>query len=118
MWLLLAGLLARSLSSPGDNDEGGQVPMSTTIYRTTDGRADYSFSIERQADGAYRAYITSQPSYGGRSSGAHTTHRLTDGAGRKYICWDRALYNERDVKAVVAKWADCTQGYLRTGEPF
>jgi hypothetical protein len=90
----------------------------TTYYRTRDGRADYGFSIERQSDGTYRPYITSQPGYGSRSTGAHQTHRLTGEGGRKYICWNRSLRSQEEAKSVAALWADATQDYIRTGQPF
>jgi hypothetical protein len=89
----------------------------TSYYRTRDGRADYRFSFERQSDGTWRAYILSQPSYGGRDTGAHPTHRLSDG-GRKYVCWDRALRSAEEAQSVAAKWADATQKYIATGQRF
>lgn len=120
MWLLaLAGLLARVLSSASGNHEGDQQCMSQMIYyRTRDGRADYGFSIERQADGTYRPYIASQPSYGSRATGAHETHRLSGDSGRKFVCWNRALRSEEEARSVAALWADATQNYIRTGERF
>ena len=83
-------------------------------YRTKDGRADYGFTFEKQWDGSLRAYIDSMPSYGSRDTGAHTTHRLSSG-GRHYICWNRKIYDEDDLRAVVALWSDATQKYIRTG---
>lgn len=88
--------------------------MSFSNYRTKDARADYGFSFEKQSDGTWRAYIVSQPSYGSRNTSAHATHRLTSG-GRHYVCWTRPLYSEEDARQVAAKWADCTQTYIRTG---
>lgn len=90
---------------------------STVYYRTKDGRADYGFSVERQGNGTYRPYITSQPSYCGRADDAHSTHRLTDG-GRQYVCWTHQLQSEAEAKQVAAKWADATQEYIRTGRGF
>jgi hypothetical protein len=120
MWpLILAGFLARALSSANSNHAGGQPRMNRTIYyRTRDGRADYSFSIERQRNGTYRPYITAQPDYGRRSTGTHETHRLTGEGGRQYICWNRALWSEEEAKSVAALWADATQTYIRTGKRF
>jgi hypothetical protein len=90
----------------------------TIYYRTRDCYADYGFSIERQRDGTYRPYITTQPDYGRRSTGAHQTHRLTGEGGRQYICWNRALRSEEEAKSVAALWADATQAYIRRGHPF
>lgn len=84
------------------------------FYRTRDGLGNYGFSFERQADGSYRAYITSMPSYGGRDQSPNTTHRLAD-RGRYYIHWRRPLRSEDDARQVAALWADLTQEYIRTG---
>jgi hypothetical protein len=88
--------------------------MSTVYYRTKDGREDYGFSFERQADGSVRPFIASMPSYGSRGTGLHTTHRLTS-SGRYYVCWDQPLRTEGDAKQVVARWSDLTQEYIRSG---
>lgn len=108
--LALLGLKALSQSR---NQEGERM-NKRIYYRTKDGRADYGFTLEEQNDGSLRAYVDSMPSYGSRSTSLHTTHRLTDG-GRHYICWDRKIYNEESLKAVVASWSDKTQEYIKTG---
>lgn len=121
MWLLVLaglGLLARVLSSHDDGDQGQRSTGGMIYYRTRDGRADYGFSVERQSDGMYRPYITSQPNYGSRSTGAHETHRLTGSGGRKYVCWDRPLRSEEEANNVAALWADATQNYIRAGQRF
>jgi hypothetical protein len=92
--------------------------MSSMNYRTKDGRADYRFSIERQPDGSYRAYIRSQPSYRGRCEHPACTHRSRDDWGRRYVCWTRKLWSEADAHKVASMWADCTQEYIRTGWGF
>lgn len=87
-------------------------------YRTTDGAADYRFSFEEQDDGTWRAYIERQPSYRGRDTDAHGTHRLTADDGRRYICWTDPLGSLAEAKQVAALWADATQEYIRTGNKF
>jgi len=87
------------------------------FYRTKDGQADYRFSFEQMVDGAWRAYIENQPCYGTRDTGAHPTHRLSDG-DRKYVCWTTALRSEQEARRVAALWADSTQEYIRTGVRF
>ena len=84
------------------------------FYRTRDRAADYGFSFEQQSDGTWRAYIEGQPSYHGRATDAHSTHRLSAGT-RKYVCWTTPLETIEDAKRVAALWADKTQGYIRTG---
>ena len=89
----------------------------TVYYRTQDGRADYGFSVERQGNGTYRPYITSQPGYAGRADDPHSTHRNSDG-DRKYVCWTHALRSEGEAQQVAAKWADATQQYIGMGRKF
>jgi hypothetical protein len=86
-------------------------------YRTKDGQADYEFSFERRSDGQWRAYILSQPSYRGRPTDSHSTHRLSD-SGRKYVCWDTPIRTSESLKTVVAKWSDSTQDYIKYGVRF
>ena len=86
-------------------------------YRTKDGLADYGFSLERQSDASWRAYIDSAPGYGLRSSDQHSTHRLRDG-NRWYVCWTGRFQTETDARNVAALWADRTQRYIRTGKRF
>ena len=86
-------------------------------YRTSDGSADYFFNFEEQSDGTWRAYIQQQPTYRGRSSDGHSTHRLSD-CGRQYVCWTKPLRSLEEAKQVSALWADKTQQYIRTGSGF
>ena len=88
-----------------------------TYYRSNDGGADYEFSFEEQSNGSWRAYIVSQPPYEGRSTDAHSTHRLSAG-GRQYVCWTQPLRTLAEAKQVAAAWADNTQKYIRTGKRF
>lgn len=88
-----------------------------SYYRTSDNSADYGFSFEEQSDRTWRAYIDEQPSYRGRATDAHSTHRLSDGS-RKYVCWTRPLRSLDEAKQVAALWADKTQQYIRTGSGF
>jgi hypothetical protein len=87
-------------------------------YRTRDGQADYKFSFEQQANGDWRAYILSQPSYRSRATDSHSTHRLTDYHGRKYVCWSTPISSADGLKNVVAKWSDATQDYIKYGTRF
>lgn len=95
----------------------GGSDMDVMYYRTQDGLADYGFSFEPQPDGTWRAYVERQPSYGTRSTDAHSTHRLSAG-GRKFVCWTTAFRTEAEARAVAQRWADSTQRYIRFGERF
>ncbi len=77
----------------------------------------YEFSFEKQADGGYRAYIVSMPSYGSRDTSVHITHRHVDGS-RYYVCRQPSPKSEQDIMAVAAMWAKYTDRYIRTGTPF
>ena len=89
----------------------------TAYYRTSDGSSDFKFSFEEQTDGTWRPYILRQPSYRGRETNQHSTHRLSSGF-RKYICWDKPLETLDEAKEVSAIWADKTQEYIRSGKRF
>ena len=86
-------------------------------YRTSDGQADYYFNFEEQSNGIWRAFIEQQPSYNGRATDDHSTHRLSS-FFRKYICWDHPLQSLDEVMSVAAIWADKTQEYIKTGKKF
>jgi hypothetical protein len=86
-------------------------------YRTQDGEADYEFSMEEQKGGVWRAYIVSQPSYQSRNRSLQATHRLIDGKGRYYVCWNTPVRNVNDLQAIIALWADRTQRYIKDGIP-
>jgi hypothetical protein len=91
---------------------------SIIIYRTKDNSADYKFDIQPHSGDGYRIYIESQPSYNGRDSGGHPTHRYTDSAGRRYICWPHRISSYEKAKEITATWSECTQKYIRTGTEF
>ena len=86
-------------------------------FRTSDGLSDYLFRFEEQSDRTWRAYIQRQPSYRGRATDAHSTHRLSDASG-EYICWDHPLQTLDDAMRVAASWANNTQEYIRSGRRF
>lgn len=93
-------------------------PTTRTIYyRVESGRTDYGFSLEPQANGQWRIYITMQPSYGSQPTDCHSTHRLTDG-GRQYICWQGAIPSEDAARGVAKLWAEKTERYILRGERF
>ena len=89
----------------------------TAYYRTKDGQNDYLFSFEKQSNGTWKAFILNQPSYGGRATDNHSTHRLQDGS-RKYVCWTDPLETLEDARTVASLWADATQEYIKNGTRF
>ena len=86
-------------------------------YRTKSGRHYFRFSYERQSDGEVRIYIVDQPSYRGRATGAHPTHRY--GLDRRpYVCYEPLPKNLDDAIKISKAWADRTEKYIETGERF
>lgn len=102
----------------GNSNENTSTQKHWCFYKSSDGATDYRFSFEKQNDGTWRAYIEGQPSYNGRASDAHSTHRLTGNNGRHYVCWTDPLRSLPEAKQVAALWADATQEYIRTGKTF
>ncbi len=96
--------------------ESSRPGRKVIYYRTKDGQADYGFSFDRRSEG-YRIYIIQQPSYEGRADDSHSAHRLRDDKG-PYVCWTGKLETESQAQHVAARWADCTQNYIRFGIPF
>lgn len=90
----------------------------TMIYFANDrhGRSDkeYRFNYKKVGDG-WRAYILRTPSFGSRSMDSGTIHRLTDGNGQHYICWDRKVDTLKDMQTISRYWADRIQEYIATG---
>lgn len=105
------GLAADLLRGP--DGEGAAYIFACT---PAGGAARYRFRIVREEPG-YRAYILEAPDYGGRPDDFHTTHRMQGGRGA-YVCWDRPVPGCREAERVAGLWADMTQRYIDTGEPF
>ena len=85
-------------------------------YRTKSGRNTFSFYYEKQSNGEVRAYITSQPSYRGRATGSHSTHRYGVGS-RPYVCFGNSP--PRDLQSAIKyskSWAELTERYIETGK--
>jgi len=117
--LIAVLILSRLISGRQSTNGTGEASVRREIsYRAKDGATDYRFSIEQQRDDSYRVYIMSQPSYGSRSTTSADTHRLTDAADRRYICWSHSIENDLQARHVAATWADATQRYIRTGARF
>lgn len=85
------------------------------FYRASGG-VDYAFRFAWiPGPETWRIYIVRQPSYGSRSSDAHSTHRLGLPT-QPYVCWAGALPTFSAARAVAALWADSTQRYIATGQ--
>lgn len=107
--LALMALGVKAISSTGS--DSGSCPNPVT---SADGSYDFDY---RNVDGEWRAYIRSQPGYGGRSEDLHSTHRLRDERGH-YVCWTEPIRTRTDCEAIARQWSRGTDRYIRTGERF
>ena len=112
---------AGASASPNTNETG------TMIYYANDphnlGDKEYRFNYKRVYDSqfgkySWRAYIVRIPSLRGRDSSLHITHRLTDGNGTYWVCWDSAVDTLNDMQIISRFWADSIQEYIATGKRF
>ncbi len=94
------------------------MPIEDT-YRTNDGRALFTFMFVEETGGNWRVDIQSQPSYGGRDSGLHASHRLSSSSARTghKICFDRpeCANNYSKAKSYAETWAEATWAWIRDG---
>ncbi len=105
--LLIGGALVAAFAA-GD-DTYSYTPPSGGKYRFT----------LREVGGEWRAYIVEQPSYTGRASDGHSSHRYYDsGRSQHYVCWEPAPRTKEAARAVSKLWAEKTTRYCRNGEPF
>ena len=94
--------------------------MSTTDrYKTHSGNV-YGFRFERMSDGYYEVDITSQPSYQGRATNGHSTHRLSSSRGGQRICFGdpKVVDSLSQARKWAAAWAESTDDYIRSGKRF
>ena len=87
------------------------------VYRTNDGRAYFRFRFVEEGGGAWRADIQDQPSYGGRASDLHSSHRLPSssaGTGHK-ICYANPPRSLRDAQKWAETWAEATWTWINEG---
>ncbi|AGX88736.1 hypothetical protein [Candidatus Symbiobacter mobilis] len=91
----------------------------TLVYRTKSNAIDYKFQFVTTPNGTERAYIVSQPSYQGRPTDAHSTHRYYDSArDQHYICFDPEPRSRDTIKKIASQWAENTESFRREGKRF
>jgi len=84
---------------------------------------EYRFNYVRAYDpkhnkSCWRAYITKMPGLNGRDPDLHKTHRLTDGNGTYWVCWNSAVDTLEGMQNISRVWADSIQEYIATGKTF
>jgi hypothetical protein len=95
---------------------GGWKANYLDTYRTTDSAAFFKFRFVNVGS-YYEIDILEMPSYAGRSSDQHTTHRLNSTRGGQRIC-----FGDPNVASTLNKaqkwagiWSEATWKYIRTG---
>jgi len=95
----------------------GRTGPGIIFYRSSNGRSDYKFRIQRTGNGSYRVYVLDHPSYGSRDTNNLVTHLLRDGEG-SYICFTGRIENTEHAHNLAATWADKTEEYILHGRRF
>jgi hypothetical protein len=108
-------LLLALLNSRQRQDREPVRAAEYVSYRTQDGRTFYTFSIEQQPNGTFRAYVELMPR---AAMARQPLHLLRDNDGRRFVCWTTPLSTPAEARRVAAAWADRTQEYIRTGISF
>lgn len=107
--------------SPASSAAAARPASGTLWEHVAPGTSPYSqrkyrFNIRRVGN-EYRAYILEFPSYRGRATDLHSTHRHYDG-GRYYVCWSMPVTSYDDMVNIATQWANCTQQYIEHGTRF
>ncbi len=91
---------------------------SPATYKTKDGSGLYKFRYVQKSNGKFEIDILSQPSYAGRSSDSHKTHRLTSSRRGKKICIavGKEPTSISTAKNISTQWAELTNTYIKTGK--
>lgn len=93
-----------------------RVEYTPATYRTKCGTGIYKFRYVDLGD-FFEIDILEQPSYNGRPSGGHASHRLPSDRGGEKICLAPGHEPKTidQAKKVSIEWADLTQTYINTG---
>jgi hypothetical protein len=93
--------------------------MVTDTYKTKlETKFRFGFELrDKSGEKNFVIIILDQPGYGERESNIHTTHRINEGDSH-LVCWVGPVPTLEDAKIVAALWADFTERYIMTGQPF
>lgn len=94
-------------------------------YRTRDGRARFTFRFVEAGGGFFSSShieidIVDAPSYGGRSTSSHDTHRVPSDRGGYKVCigHEGQVRSLNDARRYARAWAEETWKYITRGETF
>ncbi len=98
---------------------GWRAYAQTDVYRTNDGSAYFRFGFARVGN-RVEIDILDMPSYGGRASDQHSTHRLKSERGGYKVCFGDPSVSDSisSAKNWAKQWAEHTWKYITTGTPF
>ena len=107
----------RGEPSTAPSDGPGRTGPGDIFYRSSNGRTDYKFRIQRMGNGSYRVYVLDHPSYGSRDTNDLVTHMLHDSRG-PYVCFTGHIENVEQARNLAATSADKTEQYILHGQRF
>ncbi len=89
------------------------------VYRTNDGKAYFEFDFVKVGS-RYEVDIKKHPSYNGRSTGQHETHRLNSSRGGYKVCFanESTVTSLDKARTWVEAWSEGTWSYIKTGKRF
>jgi hypothetical protein len=109
---------------PGGWRGGEEIPPGgwravEDVYRTRDGRAHFTFQFH-EVGGHYEVDIVDMPSYGGRDSSLHNTHRLPSDRGGYKVCigGESSVRSLEQARRWAKSWSEETWKYIKHGEQF
>lgn len=112
---------SNAVTPVSSNQRRSQDETGPMVYYANNphGRKDCEYRFNyKKVDGSWRAYILRMPSLCGRDGDLHKTHRLTDGHGSYWVCWDSPVNSLKDMQAISRVWANSVQEYIATGKRF
>lgn len=103
---------SRPLTDYSSADRKGRV-MAVMDYQTSDGLANYGFSIEFHPGLGWRIYIIFDPVRKGQTDILQFPYESLDNNGRRYVDWPK-LDSLGDAKTVAELWAELVHHHQRT----
>jgi hypothetical protein len=86
------------------------------VCQTSDGRAQFGFSIEFQPNIGWRVFIIFDPFHRGRDRPLDLPYQSIDNAGRRYVDWPPKIDTLDEAKIVARIWAELAQRDRRAQE--
>lgn len=108
---------------PIHNLNNNSKEFSEYVYKTksSGGRHIFRFKYVLHPNGYYEIVILEQPSYNGRNTSAHITHRMssTTTSGKRIICISNPRRDTKTLaqaQSISTGWSELTSNYILRGE--